>query len=114
MRQPHAKGCGGREGPRWLTRDKIVKNLPPEKATDFSQFWHIQNCRRSQAYQLNTPVQGLRALPGGVGARSPRITPATFAPSGTLQCASPTQRGGGGREGPRWLTRDKIVKNLPP
>ncbi|MBR7107968.1 MAG: hypothetical protein IKC89_06105, partial [Lentisphaeria bacterium] len=55
-----------------------MKNLPPEKATDFSQFWHIQNCQRSPAYQLPTPVQGLRALPGGVGARSPHINQASF------------------------------------
>ena len=97
-RQPNARGCGGRQGPRGRNRAKRVKNLPPEKATDFSLFWHIQNCRRSPAYQLHTPVQGLRALPGGVGARSPHIKPATIAlnrtpaPKGTPQCDSPSHR----------------------
>ena len=71
MRQPYARGCGGRQGPRGRNRDKRVKNLPPEKATDFSLFWHIQNSRKKPGIPTPYSGAGLARPAGGRGGEEP-------------------------------------------
>ena len=71
MRQPTQGGAGDVRAPAGGNRDKRVKNMPPEKATDFSLFWHILNCRKKPGIPAPTPGAGLARPAGGRGGEEP-------------------------------------------